>query len=130
VHILSFFYKVDFISFLVFAIILLGINGLFSAASMPMLVSVLPKEKYGQFCSANGMARGLGTMIGGVGVGVFLKYMDSHTPGENTHYRWIFIWVGLLHVASLVSLFLLNREWQRLGGKVGYKAPAPWREAT
>lgn len=129
-HILSFFFKVDFPSFLVFAIILLGINGLFTAAHMPMLVSILPKAKFGQFCSANGMAKGLGTMLGGVGVGLFLKFMDHHTPGENTHYRWIFIWIGLLHILSLTFLLLLNREWQRLGGKLGYTAPLPQEVKT
>lgn len=97
---------------------------------VPMLVRILPKEKYGQFCSANGMAKGLGTMLGGIGVGLLLKYLDIHTPGENTHYRWIFIWVGLIQVASLASLIFLHREWQRLGGKGGYTAPAAWRKAT
>jgi len=93
------------------------------AAELPMLMKLLPQERYGQFCSANAMVRGLAMAIGGVGCGLFLDHMKIFNPNPDYCYRF----VGLWNLAGLFGYFfflnMVHREWKKLGGLTNYVPP-------
>jgi hypothetical protein len=109
--------------------------GIVSGASeMPMLMKLLPQERYGQFCSANALVRGLAMAIGGVACGAFLDYMKSvstnpHSFFFNTNpdacYRWVGIWNLTAVCGYFFFLLLVHWEWKKLGGLANFKPPRP-----
>ena len=103
------------------------------ASEMPMLMKLLPQERYGQFCSANALVRGLAMAIGGYGCGYFLDYMkdvssDPHSYYFNTNPDACFRYVGLWNVTAVCGYFffliLVHQQWQKLGGLANFKPPA------
>jgi Na+/melibiose symporter-like transporter len=48
-------------------------SALQAAAELPMYMRLLPRERYGQFCSANGMVRALAVMLGSALVGLLMQ---------------------------------------------------------
>ena len=91
------------------------------AAELPMYMRLLPKDRYGQFCSANGMVRAAALIVGSVVVGMFIGGMAPWF-GER-RYTWIAAWQLLFQLAALVFLLLLLREWKRHGGDTSYRPP-------
>jgi hypothetical protein len=55
------------------SIFFMPFSALQAAAELPMYMRLLPKERYGQFCSANGMVRALTVMLGSAVVGVLMQ---------------------------------------------------------
>lgn len=100
---------------------------LFSAASIPMLITLFPKDKYGQFCSCNGMVRSTSLMIGGVFAGFFMDYMTSFSA-DKIAFKWVYMWGGVFQISGLYFLWLLYREWKRRGGDTAYVAPGSAKE--
>ena len=101
----------------------LPINTLYYAAELPTLMTLFPKSRYGQFCSANALVRSVALIIGGVACGVFLDMAKSLNPDPNYCYRFIPVWNFFFQACSAILLFMLYREWKKLGGKDGFKPP-------
>ncbi|CAN5773985.1 hypothetical protein BH09VER1_BH09VER1_16910 [soil metagenome] len=94
-----------------------------TAASMPMLMRIFPRERFGQFCAANAMCGAVGTMLGGVLAGCFLDFMKSFSPSENFYYRYAPAWSVLFTALSLVATWFVFQEWKKLGGEKHYQTP-------
>lgn len=110
---------------LTLAVIGLPIGTLYGASEFPTFMRLLPQERYGQFCSANALIRSLLLIVGGVACGLFLDFMKRFGSGPNDCYRFVSVWNFTFHLGSLFFLFLLYREWQRLGGLKSYQPPRP-----
>jgi len=94
-----------------------------TAASMPMLMRIFPRERFGQFCAANAMCGAVGTMLGGFLAGAFLDFMKSFSRSENFYYRYAPVWSVLFMALTLFATWLVFQEWKRLGGEKHYRTP-------
>ncbi|HSI07008.1 MAG TPA: MFS transporter [Rariglobus sp.] len=103
--------------------ITLPINTLYYAAELPTLMTLFPKSRYGQFCSANALVRSIALIIGGVACGAFLDFTKTLNPDPNYCYRFLPVWNFAFQAASAILLFFLYREWKKLGGKDHFKPP-------
>jgi Na+/melibiose symporter-like transporter len=59
------------------SILFMPFSALQSAAELPMYMRLLPQDRYGQFCSANGMVRAFAMMIGSAIVGILMQRLAS-----------------------------------------------------
>ena len=109
--------------YLVISAIGLPIHTLYAAAELPTLMQVFPKNRYGQFCSANALVRSLALIVGGIACGVFLDLVKNLNPAPEYCYRFISVWNFAFQAASAVFIVLLYREWKQLGGKGSFTPP-------
>jgi Na+/melibiose symporter-like transporter len=101
------------------------LGALHAASELPMFMKLLPKERYGQFSSANALIRSAALIVAGVACGSFLDLMKRWSPVPDECYRFVPIWNITFMSISAVFLYLLHREWQRLGGMASYQPPRP-----
>lgn len=94
------------------------------ASELPMYMRLLPKERYGQFASANALIRSVVTIAGGIGCGLFLDYAKRFGASPGDCYRFVPVWNVLFFSLTVFFLFLLHREWKRLGGMKSFEPPA------
>ncbi|MEI8339909.1 MAG: MFS transporter [Verrucomicrobiota bacterium] len=91
----------------------------------PLFMRLFPRDRYGQFCSANSIWRAAGIIIGGVFTGMFLDHM-KHFASPADVYRFIPIWQFVCQLPVLILLIKLYQSWKRYGGDVSYKPPLPY----
>lgn len=97
-----------------------------TAASLPMLMQIFPKDKFGQFCSANAMFSCVGIIIGGLLAGGFLDIMKQvFGPETMFYYRFVPVWQFVFMFFGIIALLRVIRTWQRLGGDATYTPPDP-----
>ena len=101
------------------------IRVLMGSAEMPMGMRLLPKERYGQFCSAGVIIRSCMFILGGTACGAFLDFSKRFGATPDDCYRYVYVWNLLFSGLTVLFLFLLYREWQRLGGMTAYDPPRP-----
>jgi maltose/moltooligosaccharide transporter len=76
-----------------------------SVAMGKVFIVVWPKEKYGQFGSANSAFGSL--------VGIFMAYAAAKFVDMMGDYRSYYLWVGAFSFAAVLFFFWLEKEWQR-----------------
>ena len=101
-------------------------NAMSAVSSITSFMRVMPKSRFGQFCSASAVLRSLGTMVAGVLAGVFMDGVRWLCNGSDYAYRFYFVWHWFFSIIAAVFLFYAYREWLKLGGDAKYAAPAPW----
>jgi MFS family permease len=99
-------------------------NALIGVCDPPMLMRMFPRDRYGQFCSANAMWRSLGAIIGGTLAGAFLDLL-KRTTGISNEYAFIPVWQLAFHIPAVFCSLKLYRSWQQHGGDAAYVAPLP-----
>lgn len=97
---------------------------------LPLMMHLLPRSRFGQFCSFNALCGAITGIIGSLLVGPFMGAMRHLMPdavwGENYCYRLIPAWRIPFMCLSIFCLFMVYREWKRMGGAEGrYVAPEP-----
>ena len=95
---------------------------------MPALMRLYPKSRFGQFCSAGSMFRSLTVLVFSLLLGVFMDFLKEKLHLGDYAYRYIFAWVLFFNCIGIFCYLMMYREFLRLGGYTGYKAPAPWAE--
>ena len=99
------------------------------AVGMPMMMRLLPREEFGQFCSFNAMVIAIMNILASLSVAWFMTRMRALLPdavwGKDFCYRMIPAWSVPFSVLSLLFLCLLFREWKRHGGEINYSPPQP-----
>lgn len=93
------------------------------AAEIPMYMRLLPKERYGQFCSANDMLRSFAMFFGSIGAAFYMDGLKVHFHMGDWRYRCYPIWNLFFQCLAVVFLTLLYREWKARGGDRGYTPP-------
>jgi MFS family permease len=110
-----------------YAAITLPLTVLYKAALFPMYMRLLPKDRYGQFCSADAMLSSLTVMIAGPLAGLFMDGMKWLHNGDPYYYRYAPSWSVAMQLVSLFFLFRVYRYWSRHGGSEGYTPPLAQR---
>lgn len=125
---LSYFLVFDYRHMVMLEAFKVPIFAVVGAASIPILISIFPKDTFGQMCSANGLVKQASTLLLGL-VGALL--MDALTSKTllTENFRYAFVWMGVGFALQAFVFWLIFREWQRLGGIKGYKAPGSTDEA-
>ena len=80
---------------------------------------IFPRDKYGQFCSANSMVISLGAIPGLWLCGKFLDAMGSH--------RYLFLWFFCFAGVGAILIWMVYVQWKRLGGDEAYEPPLKGR---
>jgi hypothetical protein len=113
---------------LLFSLIDLPLWLLYLAAQMPMYMRLLPRDRYGQFCSFNALISASFDVMGSSVVGFFMVAMRHLFPdaryGKDFCYRLMPVWRFPFLIGGLICLVMLYKEWKRLGGK-NYVPPQP-----
>ncbi|MCQ2396827.1 MAG: MFS transporter [Lentisphaeria bacterium] len=115
----AYYYIKDYKTFYVAGVVIAVTYVVQNAASTPLLLRVVPNEKFGQFGSAGAIINCIICAVAG-GVGGWLTKLYG--------YRMIFIWdfaVTLLSLVFMVMLwFMIKSNEKANGGK--YIPPRPW----
>ena len=94
-----------------------------TAAGMPLLMTLFPKEKFGQFCAANAMCSSAGVVLGGGVIGIILDLIKTHFKDGDFCYRFVPVYQVTVTLVALGTMLLLFREWKKLGGDTHYQPP-------
>lgn len=119
---ISYFVVYDYIHLVYLEVPKVFFFGIVGAASMPFLISLLPKEKFGQMCSANGLVKQLSLAVLGYTGAAFMDYVTENTLLTD-NFRYSFLWSGVGFVLYQITLLAIYREWKKLGGDTGYVPP-------
>jgi MFS family permease len=84
-------------------------------AMMPMYITLFPKERFGQFCSANSMISSLGIVLGNAACGWFVDRIGD--------YRYLLAWQAVFFLATIIPLVMAYRGWRKYGGPDNYRPP-------
>jgi maltose/moltooligosaccharide transporter len=122
VNFLSCFFMVGPVTYWVFTIIAVLLNGVYFAAGIPMLMALLPKSRFGQFCSANGTFKSAVLVVFGLFTGGFLDWLTNNGKLVD-NYRYGFLCVGVCFVLYAITLVYVMKYWKQSGGMHGYIAP-------
>ena len=96
---------------------------LYTASELPAFMRLLPKDRYGQFSSAASLVRSLAALTGGLLGGLMIDWARGWNSDPDVGYRYIPFWYVTLQGLSATGLWLLYREWQKLGGDKSYVPP-------
>ena len=89
--------------------------------TVPMMIILYPKSKYGQFSSANAMVRqAVGAIAGPLGA-ILMDYLTVNSL-ETDYYRYGFLFNFAVHGMSLAAMMGVYFYWKKLGGE-NYVAP-------
>lgn len=99
---------------------------LYKASILPMYMRLLPKDRYGQFGSADAMVRSLSVVVAGPIVGLMMDLMKWRYAGDPFYYRYAPLWTVVLLSLSFSFLWLVYRYWKRHGADHSFEPPAPW----
>ena len=92
-----------------------GAIAIYLGAGAALTPQMLPRERYGQFFSANQTFGYISLIATPPLCGLLL--------GVVRDYRYIFIFCGVLTALAFVALVLLYRQWKNLGGEQGFQPP-------
>lgn len=95
-----------------------------TAALLPMYMHIFPRERFGQFCAANAMCGSIGLVVAGALGGLFLDVLKKvFSSRGDYYYRFVPVWSFLFLAFAAFALWLVFKEWKRLGGIRGYVPP-------
>ncbi len=100
---------------------------LYQAGEFPLFMRMLPKERYGQFCSAAAMVRSVGLILGGIAAGAFIDMMKWFHPQRDYYFRYVPLWIIGSYILALVFLLRLRKDWLQHGGPKSYVPPSVWQ---
>ena len=97
-----------------------------SIAGTPAMMSILPKSRYGQFCSARSLAGSVTGLLLGLVMGVIMDILKIKLNLGDYAYRFIYVWQAIFFCIATVCYLQAYRWYLKLGGYSNYRAPAPW----
>ncbi|MEX0776628.1 MAG: MFS transporter [Phycisphaeraceae bacterium] len=124
VNLLIFFLARDPTSYTVLLAMLVPAMALSGAAAAPTLMLLLPKDRYGQFGSADAMGRSLCVIIGSVVAGGIMDLLKASYQGSEAYNSYMYLWTFVFQAIGLFFLFRVYRGWLRYGGREHYVPPA------
>lgn len=101
-------------------------SALAGGCGLPLMMRLMPKSRYGQFCSSQALVRSFCYMTAGLLAGVYLDVVKGFCGGSDYAYRFIFLWMTFFGVITAWLGVWVYIFWHRLGGDEHYQAPAPW----
>ncbi len=113
-NVFGYFFAVDYGSFLVVGVATVLIYSLQNMTGLPMCVALLPKERFGQFASANSIVNCL--------LMIFANYLGG-VAIDGLGYRFMFVWDFVFTILALLLMCQVYRRWKQYGGDHGYTPP-------
>ena len=81
----------------------------------PMMLTLLPRQRFAQFNAANAMFRNAVNILGPFAAGATFDYLSN--KGANIAvYRYTFIWQASFMLPALVTFIYVMAYWSRHGG--------------
>ncbi len=105
VNFFSYFYVCDYASFYITTMMLAVVYTIQQVSTIPVFVASLPKDLYGQFCSANALFRSILMALGGLGGGLVLDWTGN--------YQNIYLWDFIFTAAAFGTFLLFYINWRR-----------------
>src|ERR1044072_3900852 len=90
-------------------------------AELPMYMRLLPKDRYGQFASANAMVRAFVLIFSSAAAGAFIELMGRWW-GER-RFTWVIGWQLVFQIIAIAFQVLLYAQWKLHGGNTNYVPP-------
>jgi len=109
----NYFFVRNFNSWVFVAALYLPLNAMRAVIEGTIAFATLPRDRFGQFASANSLVTALVSIVASLGAGFFLDFMKAHAGGDTGYFRYIYIWMMSFWVLAGVFLILLYREWKR-----------------
>ncbi|WP_295811483.1 MFS transporter [uncultured Victivallis sp.] len=102
----GYFFVVDYSTFLVVGILVVIIYSLQNLTGLPMMVALMPEERFGQFASANSLVNCLlmilANYLGGLAIDLW-------------GYRFMFVWDFIFTILAMVAMGYIYCVWRRNG---------------
>lgn len=114
VNIWGYFFVSSYITFAVIGWMMTLVYAIQFLGNMPMLIELLPPDKFGQFASINSMINSLVMIVGSYLGGLCIEHFG---------YRFMFLWDAGVTTLASISLLIVFREWKRYGGPHAYRPP-------
>ena len=108
-----------------YAIIYAPLGAISITAFFPLGMRLLPRSRYGQFCSAGAMISSLFIMLGGYVIGVLLDYVKKLLGGDISYLRYVTLWIPMGYLLCLAASIILYRMWKKMGGDASFSPPEP-----
>ncbi len=118
-----FFFIVDYWTFLAMEILKTTAFGLLVAGGYPMFISIFPRDKFGQFCSANGLANQFTRMLAGLLIGGMFMDLITDKRLLSDNLRYVYAVCAFGYMGSTICLLFVYKRWKMLGGDKGYVPP-------
>lgn len=95
-------------------------------SGMPYLQLILPKSRFGQFCSARSLIASFTGMFFGLVMGGYIDILKIGFGLGERSYRGIYLWQVIFRTAAMIFSIMEFHQYRKLGGFSSYKAPAIW----
>jgi MFS family permease len=103
-NIFGYFFVKDYITFYIVGVLIVIIYSIQNLCNVPMFADLFPKNKFGQFSSANAMINSLLMIVANFGGGLAIDYFG---------YRFIFIWDTIFTFLATIILLYVYFKWKR-----------------
>lgn len=108
-----------------FAVLFMPLTSVAFTAIFPLGMRLLPRSRYGQYCSAGAMVSSLFIMLGGYIVGALLDWVKNALHGDISYLRYVTAWSPLSFLGCLIASLVLFGMWKKLGGDKSFTPPEP-----
>ena len=105
------------------SIAMLPIYAIGSLTQNPVAMRLLPKDRFGQFNSANSMLSAIAAIFGSAMAGIFMDVLQYKFNLGLWAYRCYPIWTIAFQIPHLFFLLLVYRYWKTHGGDKGFVPP-------
>jgi len=91
-------------------------------AESPLAMSILPRDRFGQFCAAQSMLRMIfAGILGSLLAGWLMRVLEHHCGAYAL--RFCFVWSVGFQALAMVCYYQLYRLWKKLGGGEHFHPP-------
>ena len=111
----------------VWTMVTLPLTYMYCASSLPFFMRMLPKERYGQFCSAQAMFRSICVILLGLLAGVILDVLKGitmkHGMPATFVYRFCPVLQWVAQITASIFMLFVYKYFKKLGGDEHYTPP-------
>lgn len=100
-----FFFAHGYWSFMVMSILIAPVLSMMSASVFPLINSVFPKDRFGQFCSAQALLNAIALMTG--------SYLSGRLMDATGDYRFLYLWMCVFQACSAACMLGAYLLWRR-----------------
>lgn len=100
-----FFFARGYWSFMVLSVLIAPPMALMSASVFPLINAVFPKDRFGQFCSAQALLAAVIMMVG--------SYLSGRFVDATGDYRYLYVWMAACQALSAVCMLAAYLLWRK-----------------
>ena len=100
-----FFFACGYWSFMALSILMAPAVALMSASVFPLINAVFPKDRFGQFCSAQALLNAVALFAG--------SYLSGRLMDAAGDYRFLYLWMSIFQACSASCMMGAYLIWRR-----------------